>query len=195
MITLIIKKPGHTIAIPGLPIVRSPAEVDISKLDIRVVAMYLQTDGIDKYTIIAKRDDQTEVYTQKDFDAKGQPIPKKKKKGPNLDKRMNKIENMLQALLSRGMGKDTENREQIINKLDELEKKITSSQSTTIIKEISLENPTVEDDDDFGTIDAFIPEIDVSDMTIRSSENVKTIKQDANIKESADLLAELTKKK
>ena len=80
MIKLKIKEPGHTVAIPGLKVFRSPVDVDISKLDIRVVSMYLKSSGIEKYEIIAEMDGNKETYTQKDFD-----LPKKKKVKPQND--------------------------------------------------------------------------------------------------------------
>ena len=71
MIILKIKKPGYTIAIPGLSPSRSPVEVDISKLDIRVVAMYLKSADISEYEVVADTGKGLkEVYTEKDFEAK-----------------------------------------------------------------------------------------------------------------------------
>ena len=86
MIILKVMKPGHTIAIPGLAVYRSPVEINISKLDIRVVAMYLETAGIVDYEIIAEMKKDKEIYTAKDFSKE-----KPKKVEPNLNQKKTKV--------------------------------------------------------------------------------------------------------
>lgn len=51
MIKLIIKKVGYFLKIPGIHPVRTPAEVDISKVDINTVKSELKRQGITKYKI------------------------------------------------------------------------------------------------------------------------------------------------
>jgi len=46
MIILKIKQLGQLISIPGIPECRSPVEIDISKLDIRIVMMNLNNNNI-----------------------------------------------------------------------------------------------------------------------------------------------------
>ena len=169
MIILKIKQPGHTLAIPGLPAFRSPVEVDISKLDVRVVAMYLKTSGIEKYEIVAETPQQKEVYTKEDFEV----VETKKENENEFDwkKRFNRLENMLENLLTQPRN-ESNFREQTTNKT-----------------KIKNEDPHIEE------LASFIPEVDISEMTIQSSDNIKKIKQDKNIEDSVDILAGLMKKK
>jgi len=51
MTKLLIKKQGLTIRIPGLPTFRTPAEIDISKVNIELVVAELKRHGIHNYKI------------------------------------------------------------------------------------------------------------------------------------------------
>jgi len=166
MIILKIKTSGHTIAIPGLPAFRSPVEVDISKLDIRVVAMYLKNSGIETYEIVAETKAHKEVYTKKDFDTED--TPEEKEDGV-WKQRFSRLETMLE--------------------------KITTNSSYKSISQEQTINKIKKDEPDIEKFDSFIPEVDISDMMISFSDNVKTIKQDKGIEDSADILAGLMKKK
>lgn len=183
MITLKIKKSGHTVDIPGLPTCRSPVEFDISKLDIRVVAMSLKTAGISEYEIVADIGKGVkEVYTKTDFEGKEKvKVPELKE----LNKRFNKLENMLNLLLTQKQGSSDLEKEQITNKLDNLEKLIAQKSS---IKTFKGNEPEIE------KFEAFIPDIDTSQMKI-SSKSLKTIKQDSeDLDDSVDMLSSLMKK-
>ena len=191
MITLKIKQAGHTIAIPGLPVFRSPVEVDISKLDIRVVAMYLKTDGITDYQIVAEKDKQREVYTRKDFEV----LDKQKlvKKDAAFDRRFNRLEKMLEILLTKETGNMSSDKEQIIKKIENLEKKISTINISNITSKLTKNKTKKNEDSEIEEL-SFIPDIDVSDLRMSKSENVREIKQDNDFEESADLLAGLLKK-
>jgi len=187
MITLKIKEAGHTIAIPGLKVTRSPANLDISKLDIRVVSMYLKTSGIEKYEIVAESPKgDKETYTHKDFDVieKRQSVPKQ----TNVDNKINKLEKMMELLLARELGKSDPDSEQINNKLDKIEKLFKGG--TKVVYK-SSENkrgePEIED------LDSFIPEVDISDMKL-SSDNIKKVKQDSGAADAADALSGLLRR-
>lgn len=187
MIILKIKKPGYTIAIPGLSPSRSPVEVDISKLDIRVVAMYLKSADISEYEIIADiGKGSKEVYTKKDFE-----IREKSKSEPykkEVNKRFNKLEKMLSTLLIREAGKSSLEKEQITNKLNNLEKLLQKKLTTSFLNNTINNEPEVEE------LDSFIPDINVSDLSIKSK-GVKTIKQDSDdLEDAADILSGLIKK-
>ena len=188
MIILKIRKPGHTIAIPGLKPCRSPVDIDISKLDIRVIEMYLNTAGIKDYEIIAKsKKGVVEVYTEKDFKSK------QEKKKPDLtykseiDKRFDRLEMVILNLLSKKeVSKTPLEKEQITNQLEKLEtitKKILETQSARVI-EPGME-PVIEE------FDSFIPDIDISDMTLISSD-VKVVKKDnKELEDAAEMLSKL----
>lgn len=206
MIALKISQPGLTIAIPGLKVYRTPVEIDISKIDIRIVVMYLKTNGIKKYEIVAKNNEDVEVYTNKDFDVDDQQLLKKykqkntesKKKIPktdtkdkNYDDRFNKLEGMLTQILSAKQSNPTSNSEQIINKIQELENKLSKMRVTNT----SIDKSSINDEPVIEELDTFIPSIDISDMKMSSMNNVKKIKHEkSNAEDNADLLSSLLKK-
>lgn len=182
MITLKITEPGLTVAIPGLKVFRTPATIDISKLDIRIVSMYLKTSGIEKYEIVAETQKTKEIYTKQDFE-----IAEQKKEDTS---RIDRIEKMLEVLVSKQAGELTPEKEQINNKLDKLEKLIANQSTKTVV----VKNKTSEyDEPEIEELESFIPEVDVSDMKIKS--DVKKVKQDDDgLEDAADLLSGLIKK-
>lgn len=189
MITLKIKNPGYTLDIPGLPTCRSPVQVDISKLDIRVVAMSLKNAGIAEYEIVADIGEGVkEVYTKSDFEIKEERVTSALNVKA-IDEKFSKLEKMLSLLLEQKQGSYISEKEQITNKLDKLEK---------LISERSLQSVFVKDDNfepEIEEMEAFIPEIDTSGMTIESK-NLKTIEQDSeDLDDASDILSGLIKKK
>jgi hypothetical protein len=189
MILLKIKKPGYVISIPGLPSFRTPAKVDISKVDIRVVHMYLVTSGIDDYEIVAETEKGgKEVYKQGDFD---EPKPKKKDDSGGIDKRLENLEMMMAKILEKEQGNNSEGSEQITNKLSSLEKLISTFSNDTKKKEkVGRFIPDKNKEPVIEELDSFIPEIDISDMKIKSK--IKTMKKDSSsVNDSADILSNL----
>lgn len=189
MITLKIKEAGHTIAIPGLKVARSPVNLDISKLDIRVVSMYLKQSGIEKYEIVAQTPEgEKETYTHKDFDVvdKRQSTPKK----TNVDNKINKLEYMMELLLARELDKSDPDSEQINNKLDKLEKLVKSG--VQVVDKSPARRAILKGDEpEIEELDSFIPEVDISDMKL-SSDNIKTVKNDSGgAADAADMLSGL----
>ena len=192
MIILKIKEAGHTIAIPGTRVSRSPISLDISKLDIRVVSMYLKTSGIEQYEIVAESPQgDKETYTRKDFD-----VTEKKKVEPKQDDvvdKIDKLEQMMKVLIDRESSKSSSDKEQINNKLDKIEKlfkhEVQAVDKTPARREvIKRGEPEIEE------LDAFIPEVDISDMKL-SSENIKTVKKDDEGNEDAvDMLSSLIRR-
>jgi len=100
---------------------------------------------------------------------------------------------MLGLLLTKETGNISSDQEQIIKKIDSLEKKISNINISNITSKLTEkkvkenENPEIEEL-------SFIPEIDVGDLRMSKSDNVREIKQDSNFEESADILAGLLKK-
>ena len=190
MIRLKIKEAGHTIAIPGMSVFRSPVNLDISKLDIRIVSMYLKTSGITKYEIVAENNEGAkEVYTQKDFSP-----PKKRKtktkKDSRSDARFEKLEKMMEIILEREVRNDSSNEEQIYNKLDKLEKLVKTGAVIRDVQKEDFENS----DPEIEELDSFIPEVDISGMKL-NSDNIKTVKQDSDeLEDAADMLSGLTRR-
>jgi hypothetical protein len=191
MLNLKIKKPGLMINIPGLPQFRSPAEVDITKLDLKMLINYLKSNSIADYEIISATDSgKVDVYKKEDFDA----IENRDKREKSIEKRFNKLEKMLSFLIDRTTGDAPQDSEHITKKLERLESLIQNipKSSTTVINK--LIDPKVEKLDD--NEDAYIPDIDISDMKM-SSGSYKEMenKSKKEVNSSADLLAGLLRKK
>lgn len=192
MILLKVKTPGLLVSIPGLPVFRTPAEVDVSKVDIRIVHMYLTTAGVEEYEIVAEsKHGDKEVYKREDFDDE-KSNPKDKKNG-NLDKRLENLELLMTKLLEKERNDKSVDSEQITNKLSNLEKLVTvfsKEPSKDSKKSDSIptnKEPVIEE------LDSFIPDIDISDMTIKAK--VKTMKKDGMlISDNADILSNIVKK-
>jgi len=189
MIILKIHEPGHTIDLPGMPSVRSPVEINITKLDTRLVMLYLAKAGIKKFEIksdneqIKKETKPTVVKTQKS---------KFKEEKTNIDEqRIDKIERVLAMLAEKALGDKDSNKEQIIKKIESLEKKIDHNQPAPVI----IHKSSVVGEPDIEDIDSFIPDVDISDLTMKSSDNIQKIKQDDGLDDAADILAGLMKKR
>jgi len=193
MITLKIREKGHLVEIPGIAPFRTPADIDISKIEIRKVIGHLQVCGITDYEITAvSPKGDTEIYNQEDFS------PKKKKKKvidpfkKEIESRFDRLENMLMSLFTREKkGNDEKNKEQITEKLDRLERlseKLLKSKSNVVYRDFKEKIIDEEDDEQL----AFIPDIDISDLKLKSS-SVKSVKQDQmdELNDVANSLSEL----
>jgi len=200
-ITLKIRDRGHIIAIPGVAPFRTPAKIDVTVADIRTIIGHLKVCGVEEYEIIAhnERGDK-EVYKKEDFE-----LPKKEGKEvekinyqKQIDKRFNKLEKMIAKLASKNSGNQGNNKEQITNKLEKLEliaQKILDEATTKEVLYMKTPGQIIKDDNIEDLEDAYIPEVDVSDMKMVSS-GVQTLKQDDDdLKDSADMLSNLTGKK
>jgi len=184
MITLKIKKPGHIIEIPGLPTLRSPVDIDITKLDMRKVAIYLKTAGINQYEIISEKEITKKVYTHKDFEKKKS--EKEEVIQLDIDKRFNKLEKMMLTLLTKKTSNVESEKEQITDKLDKLERLVSQRLKTGQMLKYEPGEPEIEE------LDSFIPDIDLSEMTIKS--DIKIVKRDDDLEDSVDILSGLMKK-
>jgi uncharacterized protein YehS (DUF1456 family) len=192
MIILKVKEKGTLIDIPGTKKVRAPADIDITKVDINFVTMYLRKQGIQNYQIVSDEDEGRDVLPS------GKNIKEKKKKDKddgwrnNLESRFNKLEDLLVNLLGKKQSMPTVNSEQITNKLENLEKlsEAIIRKQTVVVKDIKYsDEPEIEELDD-----KFIPEIDIEGMSIKGS-TIKTIQSDSDdAGEAADLLSSIVKK-
>jgi len=192
MITLKIMEAGHIIEIPGLRMTRSPVKLDISKVGINNVLMYLKKAGIEKYEIISKNSKgKKEIYTQKNFDDVKKQKPKVKKDDTNI--KINNLEHMIELLLSKELSKSSVDKEQINNKLDKLE--IMIKNGIQVVDKSSARKSILKGDEpEIEEFDSFIPEVDISDMKL-NSDNIKTVKQDSDdLKDTADMLSGLIRR-
>jgi hypothetical protein len=194
MLILKIKKPGLMVSIPGVPSFRSPADLDISKLDLKMLIGYLKSNSISDYEIHSASDTgKVDVFKEEDFDA----VEKKKsKKEYDIETRFKQLEKMLSFLVEKATGNNQTDSEQITKKLERLESLIGAIPKDNTIIIHKLGDPKIESLREEEIDDAYIPDIDISDMKM-SSGSYKEIenkgKKAAN--ESADLLAGLLFKK
>lgn len=188
MIILKITEPGMTIDLPGMQTVRSPVEIDITKIDTRLVMLYLTKAGIKKFEI--KSVDEPIKKETKTKTEKTKKIKEKEEKTNEIGQRIDKIERILTMLAEKSLSDNDSNKEQIIKKIEKLEKKIGNNQPSPVI----IHKSSVAGEPDIEDIDSFIPDVDISDLRMKSSDNIQTVKQDEGLDDAADVLAGLIKK-
>lgn len=181
-----IREKGFYISIPGVNPTRTPADLDITKCDIKLVLSYLRSTGIKDFQIISRNQfEEEKIIKSKDIlnIAKKEKIPSDNRE---VEKRLNNLENMVEKLLNKNSGIS---KDQINNKLDFLEvliKNINVSDKNLDRKLESKETPKIEE------LDTFIPEIDVSKLSVKGNYTKEIIKQDStDIDDSATLLSNL----
>lgn len=170
MLTLQVKEKGHYIEIPGIPPVRSPANIDITKIDLSLVISILRKYGIDNYKIVSLSETgEKKIFTRRDFVEKNkEDIMFYQRK---MDRRIEKMENMISRLLEKNE----------VNRGVKLEQ-ITKS------KYIEKESePKIEELED-----VFIPNIDVGGMKVKGETSKTSIKRGkGDVDDSADLLSRI----
>jgi len=181
-----IREKGFYVSFPGVPPTRTPADLDITKCDINIVLSYLRSTGIKDFHIISKNQLEGErIIKSKDI----LNIQKKEKQPSNnkeVENRLSNLENMIGKLLTKdnGISKD-----HIKNKLDFLEvliKNLNISEQNIDDKPIVKKEPEIEE------LDTFIPEIDISNLSMKGNSTENIIKQGTNnIDDSAALLSNL----
>jgi hypothetical protein len=188
MILLKIQDKGMMVDIPGTKKVRSPVEIDITKIDINFVTMYLRKQGIKNYRIVSDVD----KGVKKVLPTRSAIFKKKKDDGwkDNIESRFGRLESLIINFLGKKESKPTVNSEQITNKLEKLEKL-----SEEIIRKQTLGIPISEEDrpkiEELD--DTFIPAIDIEGMTMKGS-TIKTLQSDSeDADEAADLLSSIVK--
>lgn len=173
MVILVINTPGLTITIPGLKTVRSPVEIDISKLNISLVSTYLKGAGITDFHIISNKGIDDKVYKKynwKDLSKKEQNIKE------------TVVDNTVNSILERFINsnaqpkevnvntKDLEEKLSIFTKtIEKLIKQVPSTITVTGVVQSSERKDEVPDDE------KFIPEIKNGEMSIRGDNIAKTV--------------------
>jgi len=168
MIILKIQDKGMMVDIPGTKKVRSPAEIDITNVDINFVTMYLRKQGIKNYRIISGRGKKEVLPTgsTKPKKKKGDKNDGKRNEGNSIESRFNELESLIISFLGKKQNKPTANSEQITKE----------------------GGPKIEELDD-----TFIPAIDIEGMTMKGS-TIKTLQSDSDdADEAADLLSSIVK--
>jgi len=168
MIKLIIKKKGFFIELPKIPAFRTPAKVDISKLNIGQVITGLKKQGIKDYEIIESLDKPPKKSKRK------KPINKKETHSSDLSgvhERFDKIEKLLHEVIT--------TRSEV-------------REVRTIIKGSAEESGVVSEETEND--EQFVPDVDTKGMKVRTSE-FKTEKLDGNVEESSNLLSKMSRGK
>jgi hypothetical protein len=196
MITLKIREKGHFIEMPGIPSFRTPANIDISKGDIRTIVGYLKVCDITDYEIVASNKDGREVYNAKDFDIIQTKVEKRvvnKLPDKKLIKRMDRMEKMIKKLCDISSNDSTKKIEQNINGLDSFREEMLKAIKDINIKNVSDESIMDELKDE--EVAPFIPDIDIEGMKLRGQGEHKTIKKDnSNTDDAADALSKILNK-
>lgn len=181
---------------PGIPSFRTPANIDISKGDIRTIVGYLKVCDITDYEIVASNKDGREVYNAKDFDIIQTKVEKRvvnKLPDKKLIKRMDRMEKMIKKLCDISSNDSTKKIEQNINGLDSFREEMLKAIKDINIKNVSDESIMDELKDE--EVAPFIPDIDIEGMKLRGQGEHKTIKKDnSNTDDAADALSKILNK-
>lgn len=180
------------IEIPGMGPVRSPADIDISNIDINLVIAVLRRSGINNYNIVSVTEDGIEKTISVPQELKKK-VKDKYPTDTSVDKRFDRLESMMVNLLNRKFESKTHlSEEQITNKLDRLEtltQSIVNGQKHTVVHTNKSDEPVIEEMDTM-----FIPDIDLDGMSMKgSSRKIIEVNED-NLDEAADLLSSITRK-
>ena len=170
MLTLQVTEKGHYIEIPGISPVRSPANIDITKIDLPLVISILRKYGINNYKIVSlSGTGEKKIFTRRDFVEKNkEDIVVYQRK---MDRRIEKMENMISRLLEKNEVNRDFKAEQI-------------TKSKYIEKE---SEPKIEELED-----VFIPSIDVDGMKVKGETTKTSIKRGkGDVDDSADLLSRI----
>lgn len=185
MIILKIKDSGYTISIPGLTTVRSPVEIDISRVKIKPTILYLKSIGVLRYEIVEKNNILPDLSETKVMYKQGDDYLET---GDRLDN----IESMLKTLLENNNNDTDFKLSHITKKLEKIEDSIKNKRSYKIHEKMFQEK--IEEDPEIEELESFIPDVDIDEMKIKS--DVKSFKKDfQSAEEAADLLSLLRTKK
>lgn len=166
MIKLVIRDKGHFVEFPRVAPFRTPAEIDITNIDLNLVMVKLRKMGIGNYEIKSGPD----IIRPKRSKPVERPVGRYESANYNeLRNRFDKFEELLQVIV---------------------DKEPTIREIKTFIEGPEKE-VKIEELDDVGE---YIPDVDVSRMKIRTS-GFKIEKADATITESAESLSKISKKK
>jgi hypothetical protein len=191
MITLIITQKGHYLELPGVSPFRTPAQVNISHVSIPLIVSRLKASGIEKFEIVSDTKGKEEVLTQNDFVVKKSVKVKKEKE--NYEARFNKLESLIAKLVDTQVSNISENKEQITNRLNGIEK-LLKNQTTKVVhveektkKSTSPVKKELKEEDEI-----FIPSIEIDSLEMKGKTSKETVTQDkGDIDDSVDLLTRI----
>jgi len=169
---LIINDKGHYLDFPGIPAFRTPVKIDINTVSTERLIVEMRKHGIEDYKII-ENDKEITIPMNKTV--------KKVKKfvgdlfnKKSFDKRMDKMEQLLQQLID----KPTE----------------TKTIEQTIIQG-GVNQPDIKDEFDDEDDVGFIPTIDTEDMEMTESTTIRKETRDDSVEDAANSLSDLLNNK
>jgi len=175
---LIIKEKGRYVEIPGIAPFRTPAVIKVNKKNLPSIMQSLHKCAIDDYDIVL--DDNVKTSSKQKSE--------KDKSAPEINDRLERLEILLTTLVSKKQGQNSNNSEQITNRLGRIEK-ILKSGNKVVYEDMGVGKPIIEEMDE-----QYIPEIDLSNMKI-SGKSITVIdkKSKKDIDDAVDLLSSLVK--
>lgn len=156
MVKLLIKTKGLFINIPGIMPFRTPAEVDISKVNVNIAISELKKNGIEKYKIIYGEDIPFKEYNK---------IKLKKDYKENINNNSDLINSI-------------NNQQKSISKIEHLLEKFLNSNifsNNTIVKKENNNEFTKSNKKFDDTVEDFIPEININNIKIKGTSSTKKI--------------------
>ncbi len=187
---LVIKEKGRYIRLPGMSSFRTPAKVDVTKIKINILMQALHSCGVNDYEL-SSISETGKILNKWTKDSINLSNKKQKEETSNINSdKLDRLEDILLALLSKKDSQKDKKSEQITNRLLRIEHILKSGNQ--FISQGSMNNkvPIIEEIED-----QYIPNIDISDMQIKgkSTETIEySSKKDIN--DTVDLLSNLTKK-
>lgn len=176
---LIIKEPGLFLRIPGMGDFRTPAEIDISKIDINLVLAELRRNGISTYKIHSDEQNERKSINKQKTDTKDKKYEDLLQSIQKQQTTIGNIENLLKTMIT-----TSRNPEFSIDKITSLLNDFLQSDKT-MTTETKKKSKIDESFDDF------IPEIDINKMTLKGSNSERVIKSDRNVLKNAESLKSL----
>jgi len=173
---LIIKQKGLFLRLTGIAPFRTPAKVDISRLNVTLLLSELNMNSVIDFQIISNSKEEKESKKEKSTSELIENLKIDKKENINknnidVKKELIEIKYLLQNLL--------EKPSTVIEKVYESNDKIETKKSKRE-KKIS---------------DDFIPSVNISNLEMKKGSEINTITSDEDISDSVDLLSRISKKR
>jgi hypothetical protein len=198
MVILRIREKGHYLELPGMNPVRTPVEIDITRLSLPIVAAKLLSMGISDWEIVSETGTgDKKIYKKDDF------LPKTEKKDTSfteflkfIDKRFKRFENAIKEIERRVQEKDKTDKEQnsvkhSLERLETLIKGIKPTQITIDEFKTAQESKKKFEDD----TETFIPEITTDSLRMSGEASLDKHKRSEDTESLADALSQMTKRR
>jgi len=171
---LIIKQKGLFLRLTGITPFRTPAKVDISRLNMTLLLSELNINSVIDFQIISnskeeKKKEKTVPELLENLKSNSKEI---KKNDINVKKELNEIKSLLKNLL---------------DKPSTVTEKIIYESSDKIESKKYKRKKKISDD--------FIPTVNIDHLEMKKGSEINTIKSDIDISDNVDLLSRISKRK